>query len=173
MIPSLYARRLERGFLHAKKRVPSSQVLEIARQIHHYLKPSVDRIEIAGSIRRGEPPKDVDILVIGDRDLIYELMEDIGEPIRVGDKILSYLVDGVQVDIYFTTPKSWGAALFFLTGPAGYGIGYRRIAKRKGLLLNQYGLFDRKTGKYIAGRTEKSIYEALGKSYKRPELRGK
>ena len=29
--------------------------------------------------------------------------------------------------------------------------------------LSQYGLFDRKTGKTIASRTERDIYKALGK----------
>ena len=55
------------------------------------------------------------------------------------------------------------------TGPAGYNIGLRTVAKKKGLLLNQYGLFKNK--KHIAGKTERSIYTALGKKYKIPELR--
>ena len=61
--------------------------------------------------------------------------------------------------------------LLSYTGPFGAEIGYRVIARKKGMLLNQYGLFDRKTGKYIAGKTEAEIYKALGKNYKEPELR--
>jgi len=40
----------------------------------------------------------------------------------------------------------------------------RIIARTKGFKLNQYGLF--KKGKYVAGKTEKEIYEALGRKYK-------
>lgn len=62
--------------------------------------------------------------------------------------------------------------LFFLTGPAGYSIAYRKRAKEKGWHLDQYGLKD-EHGDVIASRTESSIYKAFGKSYKQPELRGK
>ena len=51
----------------------------------------------------------------------------------------------------------------------GESIGLRVIAKRKGMKLNQYGLF--KDGKRIAGKTEKEIYHALGREWKSPEKR--
>ena len=53
----------------------------------------------------------------------------------------------------------------------GSGIGLRLVAKRKGFKLTQHGLFDRKTGKRIAGKTEEEIYHALGRDYKKPENR--
>jgi DNA polymerase (family 10) len=46
-------------------------------------------------------------------------------------------------------------------------------AKKMGLKLNEYGVFDRNTGAYIAGATEADVYQALGKPYKSPDLRGK
>jgi DNA polymerase (family X) len=60
---------------------------------------------------------------------------------------------------------------FFLTGPAGYGIAYRRMAKAKGWKLDQYGLWNQH-GELIASRTEHDIYKALGKEYKEPQERG-
>ena len=88
-----------------------------------------------------------------------------------GDKKIEAFINGVKVDVVLTNPKSYGAALFYLTGPSGANIGRRRMAKEQGLLLNREGVFDRKTGRYLAGRTEKDVYKALGKPYKKPEER--
>ena len=75
--------------------------------------------------------------------------------------------------MFFAEDSDYGAQLMTRTGPKGSNMGNRVIAKKKGFKLNQYGLFDRKTGKKLAGKTEESIYDALGKPYKVPEERGK
>jgi len=41
----------------------------------------------------------------------------------------------------------------------------------KGLMVNQYGVFCRETGERVAGKTEESVYEAIGEEYKNPEKR--
>jgi len=46
------------------------------------------------------------------------------------------------------------------------------MAKRKGMLLNQKGLYDRETRKFIVGENEEEIFNALGLEWKEPELRG-
>ena len=58
-----------------------------------------------------------------------------------------------------------------MTGPAKYNILMRMIAKKKGFRLNEYGLYDRESGDYVAGDTERSIFEALGMEYKAPTER--
>ena len=40
-----------------------------------------------------------------------------------------------------------------------------------GMKLSQYGLFNVKTGKKLAGTTETGIFRKLGKTYKTPEER--
>ena len=148
-------------------------VKQIAAKVARHLKPHVRKIEIAGSIRRKVPdPTDVDILVVGNPGEVYGSMTAIGNPIKEGKMIQSYMVDGVQVDIYFAENRCFGAMLFFLTGPNSYNIAYRMIAKRQDKLLSQYGLFDRVSGKMIVCSSEKAIYKALGKEWKPPELRG-
>ncbi|MBU0894286.1 MAG: hypothetical protein KKF48_02080 [Nanoarchaeota archaeon] len=62
-----------------------------------------------------------------------------------------------------------GATLLAFSSEKGAAIRLRMIAKRKGLHLNQYGLYKNK--KLLAGRTEKDIYNALGRVYKEPEDR--
>jgi DNA polymerase (family X) len=147
-------------------------VLKLANRIFSDLKPYCRRIEFVGSIRRGEKnPVDIDIAVIPrDKDKIEEVLRKKGKLVRHGEKLISYLVEGVKIEIYITSVDSWGAALLTYIGPSGHSIGLRIYAKKRGLKLNQYGLF--RGTKKIAGKTEKEIYRALGKKYKRPEFRG-
>ena len=70
-----------------------------------------------------------------------------------------------------TDDKSWGAQLMTATGPANYNIRKRFLVKRKGLRLNEYGLFDRESGDYLVGRSEKEIYEYLGWTNRKPSER--
>jgi len=60
----------------------------------------------------------------------------------------------------------------FLTGPQEFNIIMRGRAKRKGMILNQKGLYNRETREWIAGENEEEIFNALGLEYKEPELRG-
>jgi len=65
--------------------------------------------------------------------------------------------------------ESFGAALQYFTGSKDHNILTRRIARGKGLKLNEYGVF--KGDKKIAGQNEKEVYQAIGLSYIEPELR--
>ncbi len=147
-------------------------VLALSKKIYNLLKPFSKKIGIAGSIRRNvENPIDVDVVLIPkDKDKIRNVLEKKGKFLQGGEKRLTFKIEGVKVEIYFTTSESWGASLLSYTGPVGESIGLRKIAKGKGLLLNQYGLYKGK--KFIAGRTEKSIFDALGKKIKPPHMRG-
>ena len=143
---------------------------------HEFIKKFVkDEYIIAGSIRRKEATiGDVDI-VTGDKlcDIEECMLADIHvQKVRGGEKKLDVDYKGVRFNIYFAMPFYWGAMLFFLTGPASYSIAYRRMAKKKGWHLDQYGLKD-EYGDVMASRTEASIYKVFGKKYKEPELRGK
>lgn len=152
---------------------PPSQVLNLSKKVYGWLKPFSKKIEIAGSIRRGDKtPVDIDIVLIPkDKRKLLEFIKSKGEFIQTGDKKASFKIKGIRVELYFTTPENWGATLLAYSSKIGSAIGLRMFAKRKGYLLNQYGLFNKKTKKYIAGKTEKDIYKALGKKYKPAFLR--
>ncbi len=149
------------------------QVLNLSKKVYGWLKPFSKKIEIAGSIRRGnKTPVDIDVVLIPkDKEKLLEFMKTKGKFIQEGDKKVSFKIKGIKTELYFTTPESWGATLLAYSSKIGSAIGLRMFAKRKGYLLNQYGLFDKKIKKYIAGKTEKNIYKALGKKYKLPYLR--
>lgn len=146
-------------------------VLVLAHRLSKRLQPHAKMVTIAGSIRRHEPfPNDIDLVVIPkDKDAIRKVMARAGTLTRNGDKFMQTDVGGIKADVFFTTPDAYGAELMTRTGPAGANIGNRALAKSRGLLLNQYGLFKGK--KKLASRTEASIYKALGKAYKAPEER--
>lgn len=151
-----------------------SFVLKLANKIYRELKPYCSRIEIGGSIRRKEKnPVDIDIILIprneNSKGKIEELLRKKGKFILGGEKRAAFRVQGVKVELYFTNSQEFGAALLAYSSETGASIGLRVVAKKIGFKLNQHGLF--KKGKFVAGRTEKEIYNALGRPWKPPEKR--
>ncbi len=151
-------------------------VIGLSRKIVKEIKPHARRIEVVGSIRRKEKnPVDIDIVLIpkneASRDKIEHMMLKKGKRVLGGEKKAYFKIDGVEVELYYTVPEEWGAALLAYSSEFGASIGLRVVAKKKGFKLNQHGLFSLKTGKRIAGRTEEEIYHALGRPWKQPEKR--
>jgi DNA polymerase (family 10) len=141
------------------------------------LMPLSKKIRVVGSIRRKKPnPHDIDIVLIPNSEtelIIIKLYANsfIKGNIGIGDKHVSYNNKGIEVNIFFATEDNFGAMLLRRTGPAGYNIGLSCVAKKKGLKLNEYGIFD-SNGNCLASKTEEDIYKVLGKEWKSPELRG-
>ena len=144
-----------------------------------YLKKckKIDRISLAGSLRRmKETIGDLDILASSDSP--DEVMEyfvkygDVQQVLMQGSTKTSVLLnDNLQVDLRVVKDESFGAALQYFTGSKEHNVSMRSLAIKKGYKLNEYGLFKKKTDKYIAGKTEEDIYNKLGLSYIDPELR--
>jgi len=65
--------------------------------------------------------------------------------------------------------ESYGAALYYFTGSRAHNIAVRRIAQKRGLKLNEYGIFRGK--QRIAGGGEQEMFKALGLPFIPPELR--
>jgi len=59
----------------------------------------------------------------------------------------------------------------YFTGSKAHNIRLREMAIRKGLRLNEYGLFRVKSGKLIVAETEEEVYERLGLPFIPPTLR--
>lgn len=75
-----------------------------------------------------------------------------------------------HLDIVMTTPSSYPFAMLYFTGSAKHNIILRIKAKRRGLKLNEYGLFkDDVAIPDIA--SERDIFTALGVEYKEPSER--
>ena len=166
--------------LEAKgQRMLLGDALPIAEAIVQYLKTSasVEKISIGGSLRRGkETIGDIDILV-GDEAPARVMDAFTGHPLvetilmKGPTKSSVVLQKGIQVDLRTVGTKSWGAALQYFTGSKEHNVATRKIGVDMGLKLNEYGLFERASGKMVAGATEEDVYTALGLSYIEPELR--
>ena len=137
--------------------------------------PEVGRVAVAGSVRRRRE-------TIGDIDVVVSS----AEPEKVMERFLGLpsvahvyargpaktnvcLKSGLDMDLRVVPARSWGTALNYFTGSKEHNVALREIAVKKGLKLNEYGLFRGK--KAIAGRTEEEIYRKLGLRYIEPELR--
>jgi len=151
-------------------------VLNLSRKVVSWIKPYSKRVEIVGSIRRKEKnPVDIDMVLIPrnskSKRKIEEILEKKGKRVLGGEKKAYFKIDGVEVELYYTIPDEWGASLLAYSSKRGSGIGLRIVARLKGFKLSQHGLFNRKTGRRIAGKTEQEIYLALGRKWKKPEER--
>jgi DNA polymerase (family 10) len=77
--------------------------------------------------------------------------------------------DDVQLDCRVVEANSFGAALLYFTGSKNFNIKLRQMAIKKGLKINEYGVF--KKDRLVAGATEEEIFKLLGMTYVEPELR--
>lgn len=152
----------------------------IANRVKQTLTPYCDRIEIAGSIRRGKPTvHDIDVVIIPNQQALLTInyaLSRIGTIAKDGPKIKQLWYTENQtlasIDLYIATPLTWPTLLLIRTGSKENNIRLCALARRKGwhLKANGEGLLDQ-AGNRLAGDTEQSIYQALGIPYQEPEER--
>ncbi len=141
--------------------------------------PRVNRVDIAGSLRRGaETVGDIDLLCeCEDGARVVKAFADLPGVRRVlaaGETKGSVTVEAsrgreLQIDLRVVPVASYGAALQYFTGSKEHNVRLRETAAKKNRRLNEYGLFA--GDERVAGETEESIYEALGVPFIPPELR--
>lgn len=147
--------------------------------------PGVERIEYAGSLRRGkETIGDIDILIASpgsedDRAAIFDAFVNhpaAADVIAHGDTKASIRVSeavggsgGMQVDLRVVEPASFGAALMYFTGSKEHNVKMRERALGRGMSLNEYCLS--KDGEPVAGATEEEVFRGLDLAWVPPELR--
>ncbi|KAG8783713.1 hypothetical protein FRC15_004673 [Serendipita sp. 397] len=192
-------------------RMPRQEAKDIFDKIHS-IALCIDAklsLELMGSFRRGsETCGDIDILITRDPSdghdhatlhvlpiLLQRLHE---ENIIVADlggedndeleaKYMGLCrrspVDRVRrIDILTIPFEQWGAALVYFTGDDIFNRSMRLLANKKGMSLNQRGLYDgvvrdpktrlkTAVGRIIASRTEQEIFRALGVPWQEPHER--
>jgi len=163
------------------------EALDVAEPLVAFLKklPGVQRIEVAGSLRRHmETIGDVDILVAADDSVApsifdaftaHELVTDI---LGRGDTKSSVRTsNGRQADLRIVKPDQFASALMYFTGSKEHNVAMRSKARERGMALNEYGLFELdKEGNTdfdapVKTGSEEEIYQKLDLNYIPPFLR--
>ena len=190
------------------QRIPREEVEthgEIVRKTILKADPSYQVI-IGGSYRRGAPNSgDIDLIITKDGaslDEINRLILDTVVPELLEQSFLkahfavSSRVDGSKwhgasalpgttvwrrIDLLFVPGDEIGAALIYFTGNDVFNRSLRLLASKKGMCLNQKGLFadimrrpDRvklNSGHLLESRDEKKIFELLGVPWRPPHHR--
>ncbi len=171
-------------------------VESLVEQLREAVGDVADRIEFAGSVRRGrETIGDLDILASASRtgDYTHNVQKiakafaslpGVEEVIVSGaTKVSVRLAAGggrrVQADLRLIPAESFGAAWLYFTGSVEMNVAMRERAIKRGARLNEYGLFpddgqDRPHERGIepiAADPESAIFEALELPWIPPELR--
>lgn len=158
-----------------KGRMLLGEALPIAEEVVENLRPMVEKISVAGSLRRmKETVGDIDILAVSENpkvvmDAFSNLPQVEDVALKGKTKTTVYLEGDLQADLRVVESGSFGAALQYFTGSKDHNIHLRSIAQRMGLKINEYGVFE--GDEKIAGEKEEQIYELLGMAYIAPELR--
>jgi len=96
--------------------------------------------------------------------------EDVDEVVSQGKTRSTIILNsGLQVDLRVLAQVSFGAALHYFTGSKSHNIAVRKLGVKRGLKINEYGVFKGK--KRVAGKTEEEVYEKVELPYIEPELR--
>ena len=153
--------------------------------------------EIMGSYRRGaETSGDVDMIFYSEKeDIPNDFLATLAASLKQSGFLLDTLVGGTckyqclvrlpqglcrQLDLWIVKYEELGAALLHFTGNDIFNRSIRLLASKKGMSLNEHGLFKnviRKNreklnkGIRIAGETEQGIFDALGIPYRPPTER--
>ncbi len=176
--------------------IPLGMALPIAEEMREQMATTgaVERIEIAGSLRRRrEMIGDVDLLAASNApERVMELflkMPQVWKVLAQGPARASVLTRaGIQVDLRVVAPQEFAAAWQYFTGSAEHNVKLRHMARQKGFKLNEYGLFytdgeapdaaggmasrQPGAGDPVDGiESEADLYNWLGLSYIEPELR--
>jgi len=162
------------------QRIPLAIALPAAEEVIRQLQqcPAVESIAPAGSIRRWkETTGDIDILVASTRPAevmaAFTALPLVKQVLGAGDTRASIVtVADVQIDLRVVPPESIGAALQYFTGSKEHNVKLRTMAVRKGLKINEYGVYSiEDEGTSLAGRTEEEVYAVVGLPWIPPELR--
>ncbi|MBC8109212.1 MAG: DNA polymerase/3'-5' exonuclease PolX [Anaerolineae bacterium] len=155
--------------------------------------PQIKRAEIAGSLRRRrETIGDVDLIAavkdMSDGQAVADAFTKASGVIQVmvcgPSKCSVKVANGMQVDLRIVPEANFGAALMYFTGSKDHNVKIRGLAQKKGMTLNEWGLYkldeyekaEREiakppAAKAVASETEDAIYKKLGLAFVEPEMR--
>jgi DNA polymerase (family 10) len=155
----------------------------IANDLIYCLTPGVNRIIIAGSIRRQKPEVgDIELLVIPRANYLDKILDELmmqsilamrlnkrgNRVYGPKNKLMVHLPSGIGVDIFSTTEECWPVALVVRTGGERTNKEIASRALERGMRFRAYGDgFDTPEG-HIRCQTEADVFRAVGLRYLEP-----
>jgi len=131
----------------------------------------------AGSVRRMKDAiGDID-LVVGSYEAervidIFVKHPQVKKVLAKGDtKARVVTLAGIGIDLLVVEPEQYWTAMHHFTGSKEHNVRLREIAHKKGLKINEYGIFGRDDDTQLSAAGEADIYTHLGMEYIPPELR--
>jgi DNA polymerase/3'-5' exonuclease PolX len=160
---------------HPMVKIPRKTILQFQQKLLKLLNSYM--WDIAGSYRRQkEYSRDIDIIIAYDGPIVNVMTKIKSiKPIvySMGEGRASFLVKFknkyLKIDLMKTIKSEYPFFLLYLTGSKDHNIKLRSIAKKRGMLLNQRGLF--RNGKPIAVKNERGIFKHLDLTYVKPKDR--
>ena len=169
----VYEKRMgkEHRFLIGEVMATVDQIMKKLKEVD-----LVSRVAPAGSYRRmKETVGDLDILVESNdnRKVMkkFTAFSEVKKVLESGETKTSIVVEGldIQMDLRVVPKESFGAALMYFTGSKDHNVRIRSLALKRGLKVNEYGVFRNDT--MVAGKTEEEIYKFLNLQFIPPEIR--
>lgn len=180
-----------------RPRYPRAEALAVAEALKAQLTPVCERIEIAGSLRRGKPavgdielvciPKPIDPFYSwGEYDQLDAALRQMisdgllrkrrnkqGRFIGYGiqNKYLVHVPSGIGVDVFSTEGRYWGMALVVRTGPKEFNIRMMTRFRELGMRGHAYGGSTDIGGTELDCPDEEPVFRLLGWPYMLPEER--
>jgi DNA polymerase (family 10) len=161
----------------AGRRTTRDEAERIAEPLAEFLRgiDGVRRVAVAGSYRRcRDTVGDLDVLVtasrrspVMERFVGHDDVEEVRSHGRTRSTVR--LRSGMDVDLRVVPAASYGAALHYFTGSRDHNIAIRTLGVKRGLKINEYGVY--RGERRVAGRTEAELFEAVGLPWIPPELR--
>jgi DNA polymerase (family 10) len=170
----LFKRHKERSLL-GKVYPQGMAIVEILKKVD-----GVDRVDLGGSIRRmKETIGDIDLLCTATKPKkvidVFCNMPQVAQIKAKGiTKAVVILKTGLEADLRVVKPEAYGAALHYFTGNKEHNIRIRTLGIKRGLKINEYGVFEVRKNNLevrIGGRTEEEVFRSVGLPYIEPELR--
>lgn len=161
----------------SKGRVPLGFYIDLAYAIRDELKktPGTTHVEVAGSVRRRRATiKDFDLIACSTQPKkLLQKFTSLPEVERVHERgenrAFVRLKEKIDADLLVLPKDKYGSALLHFTGSKFHNVKLRTMAKERGWILNEYGIFKGK--KLLASKTEEDMYKTLGMDWIPPEIR--
>ena len=174
--------------LKPETKIPNEKIKSLEPIIINLLK---EEMIIVGSYRRKTKfSKDIDVMIVSESNSSYNNNHELLEKViielkkKIGEKNVHEYISGdvkisvivkfshkyYKIDFFRTEKKNKWAMLLYSTGSQSFNIRMRSIAKKKGYLLNQNGLYKRKTMKLLSGKAtgERFFFNKLDMMYIKP-----